>query len=79
MELLRPKIEFTTTFEREFARDIKEQCCYVQVGDGDLQRPEKKRYQLPDGKVVDLTHEQSQAPEVLFNTSLIGRDEGSSL
>lgn len=44
MELLRPKIEFTTTFEREFARDIKEQCCFVEVGDGDLRRPDKKRY-----------------------------------
>jgi len=27
MELLKTKIVFTTTFEREFARDIKEQCC----------------------------------------------------
>jgi hypothetical protein len=24
MELLKPKVTFTTTFEREFARDIKE-------------------------------------------------------
>lgn len=29
--------------------------------------------------MVDLTHEQSQAPEVLFNTTLIGRDDGSSV
>ncbi len=29
MELLKHKVVFTTTFEREFARDIKEQCCAV--------------------------------------------------
>ena len=29
MELLKPKVLFTTTFEREFVRDIKEQCCFI--------------------------------------------------
>lgn len=29
MDLLKPKALFTTTFEREFVRDIKEQCCFV--------------------------------------------------
>ena len=29
MEILKPKVMFTNTFEREFVRDIKEQCCYV--------------------------------------------------
>lgn len=29
MELLRPKVIFSTTFEREFVRDIKEQCCFI--------------------------------------------------
>ena len=33
MELLRPKVLFTTTFEREFVRDIKEQCCFILPND----------------------------------------------
>ena len=37
---------------------------------------DKKRYQLPDGKMLDLTFEQHEAPEVLYNTQLIGREEG---
>ena len=37
---------------------------------------DKKRYQLPDGKMLDLTFEQHEGPEVLFNTQLIGREEG---
>lgn len=29
MQLLKNKVVFNTTFEREFARDIKEQCCSI--------------------------------------------------
>jgi actin-related protein len=31
MELLKPKTLFTTSFEREFVRDIKEQCCFIKL------------------------------------------------
>ena len=81
MELLKPKVVFSTTFEREFARDIKEQCCFVTMQNSSEKHKklDKKRYQLPDGKIVDLTFEQSQAPEVLFDTSLIGRDDGQNV
>jgi len=76
MELLKPKVLFSTTFEREFVRDIKEQCCFIQTGSSSVH--DKKRYQLPDGKMIDLTFEQHAAPEVMFNTTLIGRDEGQN-
>jgi centractin len=80
MELLKPKVIFSTTFEREFVRDIKEQCCFIKANVG--QQPsqvDKKRYQLPDGKMIDLKFEQHNAPEVLFNTTHIGRDDGQNL
>jgi actin-related protein len=32
MELLKHKVVFASTFEREFVRDIKEQCCFVREG-----------------------------------------------
>lgn len=34
---------------------------------------------MPDGKMIDLTFEQHNAPEVLFNTTHIGRDDGQNL
>ncbi len=34
---------------------------------------------MPDGRYLDLSFEQGQAPEVLFNTTLIGREGGQSL
>ncbi len=80
LELLKPKALFTTTFEREFVRDIKEQCCFIKLkANMNETQLDKKRYQLPDGKMLDLTFEQHEAPEVLFNTQLIGRDEGQSI
>ena len=76
MELLRSKIVFTTTFEREFARDIKEQCCCVRQKHH--QASDKSKYSLPDGKIIELTTEKYDAPEVLFDTSMIER-EGEGL
>ena len=75
MELLKPKALFSTTFERECVRDIKEQCCFVKSTNGVDGQSDKKRYQLPDGKMIDLASEQHEAPEVLFNTQLIGKDD----
>ncbi len=59
MELLKPKALFSTTFEKEYVRDIKEQCCFIRpdlVRSGSLDEypHDKKRYSLPDGKTVEL-------------------------
>ena len=56
MELLKQKALFTTTFEREFVRDIKEQCCFI-ARKGDTTPTDKKKYCLPDGKTIELTRE----------------------
>ena len=58
MQLLKPKVFFSTSFEREFARDIKEQCCFLRPSKNSQETSDKKRYQLPDGKMLDLTFEQ---------------------
>lgn len=39
--------------------------------------PEKITYQLPDGQAVSISSERYNAPEVLFNPSLIGSEEKS--
>lgn len=74
MELLKDKIVFTTTFEREFARDIKEQCCQVRNFSNSRETNDKSKYCLPDGKIIELVNEKTEAPEILFNTTLIERD-----
>jgi actin, other eukaryote len=56
MELLKTKILFTTTFEKEFARDIKEQCCAIRTTK-DQGINDKSKYCLPDGKIIELVSE----------------------
>ena len=60
MDLLKPKVVFTTSFEREFARDIKEQCCQI-IANSHINKIsvnnnkiifDKKKYCLPDGKTI---------------------------
>ncbi len=71
---------FTSSSEREIARDIKEKLCYVATD------PEKeiaiskkvakieREYVLPDGAKISLNNERFMAPECLFNPSLIGKE-----
>ena len=45
MELLKPKgVIFSTSFEKEYVRDIKEQCCFIRNGHSQSQKEEAKRY-----------------------------------
>jgi actin-related protein len=47
MLLLKPKVTFSTTFEREFVRDIKEQCCFIKPLESEAMPTssvDKKRY-----------------------------------
>lgn len=71
--------------EREIARLIKEQCCFVSK---DVARDEQlyspalvgedsdlhSSYTLPDGHKLQLGAEQFRAPEIIFNPQLIGEE-----
>jgi len=66
--------------EREIVRDIKEKLCYVAVDpEKELKLAEKvspeKTYTLPDGSSLVIGTERFLAPEVMFDPSLIGKEE----
>ncbi|MFX0062763.1 MAG: actin, cytoplasmic 2 [Candidatus Hermodarchaeota archaeon] len=83
-QLLRMRgYNFVTPKEREIVRDIKEKLCYVALDpEKELMRLRKaggisKQYILPNGASLALDHERFEVPEVLFNPTLIGRDQPS--
>lgn len=88
IELLRDRYTFHTSFEREIARYIKEELCYVspcQINESDTFRDNskskdvnKRTYKMPDKTTLVIGSEQQICPEVLFNTTLIDLD-GESL
>ncbi len=72
---------FSSSSEREIARELKEDVCYVALefeeemkkaheDEACVQRP----YQLPDGNVINIGCERFQCPEILFQPHLIGMD-----
>jgi centractin len=80
MQLLlrRSGLTFTTTAEVDLVKRMKEETCYVTrtpTSDEAAEKESKTQYQLPDGQAVTLSSERYQAPNILFDPSLIGSEE----
>ncbi|XP_058382156.1 uncharacterized protein LOC131394721 [Diceros bicornis minor] len=67
------------TADREYIRDVKEKCCHVALdfnkGKMKASSPSNaQKYQLPDGREINIGRERFSCPEALFQTNLIGRN-----
>lgn len=63
--------------DREYIRDLKERCCYVAVHfDEEKEAAHARKYQLPDGREIELGQERFLCPEALFQTDLVGEPGG---
>ena len=69
---------FSTTYDYETARDIKEKICYVSEN---VENEKKKKnedigmkYTLPDGREIEFGNERWRVTEALFDPSLIGSE-----
>lgn len=71
---------FSSTAEKEVAKDIKEKLCYVALDFQEeskafMTNPDKKvEYELPDGQKIKIGDVLIRTPECLFQPSMLGLD-----
>merc|ERR1711907_152930 len=71
------KITLTTTAERESAKKIKEDLCYVSdnfAEEVDNFAGKEKQFEMPDGTVVTVHNQMIRCPELMFKPSLDGKE-----
>ena len=77
--MIKKNITLLTPFEKEFARFMKEEICFIQPYKDffSKKKVENKMYILPDNSRIELGEAQWKWPELLFDSTLIGREQGS--
>merc|ERR1712139_455460 len=71
------KITLTTTAEKESAKKMKEELCYVSDNfdeEMDALQDKTKKFEMPDGTSVEVHAQQIRCPELMFKPSLDGRE-----
>lgn len=86
MKLLSSKgYSFSTTAEREIAREIKEGVSFVahdfeqEMASVPAAMQLIQPYELPDGEVLTLAKERFECTEILFNAEITGREQNDSI
>jgi len=73
-------VSFSSSAEREIARDIKEKHCYVALDfDTELKNSGENSskdvtYTMPDGQVITIGSQQFRCPEALFQPMKLGKE-----
>merc|ERR1712072_1396501 len=71
------KITLTTSAEKETAKKMKEELCYVSDNfdeEMDAFQDKTKKFEMPDGTSVEVHAQQIRCPELMFKPSLDGRE-----
>ena len=70
-------VHLTTTAEREIAKDIKEQTCYIALDfENEKNYYKSIDYEMPDGNKIFIKDQRFRAPEILFQPEICGKDTG---